>query len=137
MSRIFHGYVEILSNGQWDLVFTTDAFFAGGNDGPMRRLFQPPGAGLFGLPEVSLVGERGIPADASADIREYYEHFANDEYARDEIVHPSWLLHSEWVAIADEVMGFHKGWRTLYLMMQALAEFFGSEHVRFIAWQMI
>jgi hypothetical protein len=129
MSRIFHGYVEIMSNGQWELVFTTDAFFAGGNNGPMARLFGSPGE--------SLVGERGIPTDASPSIREYYEHFADDEYMRDEIVHPSWLLHSEWVASADEVMGFHKGWRTLYLMMQALAEFFGPEHVRFIAWQMI
>jgi hypothetical protein len=128
MSRIFRGYVEVLQRGQWSLVFSTDTFFAGGNDRPMWRLFGP-GA--------SVVGERGIPPDASPDIRDYYEHFASDESMRDEIVHPSWLLHSEWVAIADEVMQFHQGWRTLYLMMAALAECFGPEHVRFIAWQMI
>jgi hypothetical protein len=128
MSRIFYGYVEVLLRGQWEEVFSTDAFIAGGNNDAMWRLFGPG---------ESVVGERGIPADASPAIREYYGHFANDEYLRDEIVYPSWLLHSEWAALADEVMGFHKGWRTLYLMMAALAECFGAEHVRFIAWQMI
>ena len=128
MSRIFHGYVEIMQREQWDEVFSTDTFLAGGNNGPMWRLFGPG---------ESVVGERGIPTDASPSIRQHYEHFANDAYLRDEIVHPSWLLHSEWIAIADEVLEFHKGWRTLYLMMEALAEFFGAEYVRFIAWQMV
>jgi hypothetical protein len=129
VSRTFHGYVEVMHGERWELVFTTDTFFAGGNNGPMARLF-----GSWGE---AVVGERGIPADASPSVREYYEHFASDEYMRDDIVHPSWILQSEWASIADEVQAFHKGWRTLYLMMEALAAFFGADHVRFIAWQLI
>jgi hypothetical protein len=129
MSRMFYGYVEVLQGGQWEEVFSTDTFIAGGNDGPMAR--------LFGVPGDSVIGERGIPTDASPAIRDYYAHFANDEYMRGDIIHPSWLLHSEWVALAEEVMAFHNGWRTLYRMMEALADFFGAERVRFIAWQMV
>jgi hypothetical protein len=40
-------------------------------------------------------------------------------------------------SIADEVMGYHHGWRTLYCMMNALARFFGAERVRFSAWKLI
>jgi hypothetical protein len=141
MGLQLHGWVELQNlfyGSQWEGAIKVDSLSIGRINELFIHVFgiRPSGARVEN--ELGpLAAARGIPSDASPEVRECYP---DDCFVGYPWIGQTWVLWSELEQTPWGQGTYPSGeslptnWRTLFDLMALLAKEFGANHVRLVAW---
>ena len=114
------GWVEVRINKRWYGVIEASHILWKKNFDVFEKLF-----GLYGHEDEAVAPYRGIPRDASFEVK---EHPLIDELTA---FGHTWISYRE-LKENEEILT--EDWKLLLKMMDALAEHYGEENVRLVIW---